>query len=100
MEAQSRPTLVVHEPLPNKTIWSFQGLMILKFWLDLLQIAFFPDLRYLGNQLLNFSQEKLIYQFGRQKKLSLRKVISLCLQLDLLVCRYIKLSGLMMDGIY
>jgi hypothetical protein len=26
MKAQSRPTLVVHEPLPNKTIWSFQGL--------------------------------------------------------------------------
>jgi hypothetical protein len=24
MKAQSRPTLVVHEP--NKTIWSFQGL--------------------------------------------------------------------------
>ncbi len=26
MKAQSRPTLVVQEPLPNKTIWSFQGL--------------------------------------------------------------------------
>ena len=26
MKAQSRPTLVVHEPLPNKTIWSFQEL--------------------------------------------------------------------------
>ena len=26
MKAQSRLTLVVQEPLPNKTIWSFQGL--------------------------------------------------------------------------
>jgi hypothetical protein len=26
MKAQSRPILVVHEPLPNKPIWSFQGL--------------------------------------------------------------------------
>jgi hypothetical protein len=26
MKAQSCSTLVVHEPLPNKTIWSFQGL--------------------------------------------------------------------------
>ena len=26
MKARSRPTLVVQEPLPNKTIWSFQGL--------------------------------------------------------------------------
>jgi hypothetical protein len=28
MNAQSRPTLVVQEPLPNKTIWSFQGLKV------------------------------------------------------------------------
>jgi hypothetical protein len=31
MKAQSRPTVVVQEPLPNKTIWSFQGLTI---WRD------------------------------------------------------------------
>jgi hypothetical protein len=27
MKAQSLPTLVVQKPLPNKTIWSFQGLI-------------------------------------------------------------------------
>jgi hypothetical protein len=29
MKAQSRPTLVAQEPLPNKTIWSFQGLNLI-----------------------------------------------------------------------
>jgi hypothetical protein len=40
MKAQSRPTLVVHEPLPNKTIWSFQGLSFISE-----EILFDPNLK-------------------------------------------------------